>query len=145
MNLIRINLIYNILKNKDKILSIPNPIIVNNNMQIIYKNSIPEIENLLIVRINFYRNIGIIITDNVIKIKAKKIYDKLKESCNDLSNKFKFSNGCIKFKNRNNFVQRTICGESKSLNESFITLELVKIQSIVVKYNPENVCNEDET
>lgn len=40
--------IYNILKNKDTILAIPNSIIVNNNMQIICKNSIPEIENLLI-------------------------------------------------------------------------------------------------
>lgn len=63
-----------------------------------------------------------------------------------MPNKFKFSNGWfIKFKNRNNLVQRTICGESKSLNETFITQELVKIQSIVVKYNPEDVYNGNES
>jgi hypothetical protein len=58
-------------------------------MQIVSKNSIPEIENLLTVWINYYRDISLIITDNVTKRKAKKIYDKLKESFSDLPNDFK--------------------------------------------------------
>jgi transcription initiation factor IIE alpha subunit len=135
-----------IIARKDKILNIEKNVSPNSNIKKICTNSIPKIECILLKWIDYYLKFRIPITDNVIKVKAQQIYDKLKETETDLPQHFNFSNGWLsKFKLRNNIIQKTLHGESGSINEIVIKTEIEKLNLLLIKYGRDNIFNSDES
>jgi hypothetical protein len=138
--------IYNIIKRKDKILSVNDLVTQNINFKKISNNSIPEIEHELYKWINYCLTIHLIITDNIIRSKAIKIYEKLKDNDYRLPNNFKFSNGWLSnFKNRYNLTQRIINGENSLIDKDFLKQKIVALNSLLSKYKKENIYNADES
>lgn len=137
--------IYKILKQKDKLMSINELTIQNDNFKKMCNNSVPEIEYELSKWIEYCLTIHLIITDNIIQTKAIKIYDKLKKNDIILPNNFKFSNGWLSnFKNRYNLTQRLINGEGGSINEESLKKNILELNTLLRKYKRKNIYNADE-
>ena len=85
---------------------------------------------------------GVILTDLLIKEKAKIFVEALNIQEEDLS----FSNGWLhKFKRRNNIRRYRMHGESGSAPLASLSEERTRLQSILNQYTPDRIYNIDET
>ena len=71
---------------------------------------------------------------------------KVSEELNSATNSFQASNGWLeKFKIRYNIHFRTICGESRSVDQTIVDDWKSRLLSMIEHYKPEDVFNVDET
>lgn len=88
------------------------------------------------------RSKNIAISGPVLQEYARKVAEELNSS----SNAFRASNGWLeKFKARYNIHFRTICGESRSVNQVTVDDWKIRLSNIIEHYDPENIFNCDET
>ncbi|UYV81531.1 TIGD6 [Cordylochernes scorpioides] len=84
-----------------------------------------------------------IITDNLLREKAKKLGGQL-----DVPENFTYSSGWLqRFKGRFHISQRRLCGEGASISPAIIDEHLTNLNSMLANsgYDPANICNADET
>jgi hypothetical protein len=135
-----------IMSHKDKILEIDKYTLNSSKISKIDTKSILLVENILLKWINYYQKFDLPIIDNVLKFKAKHIYNKLKESDNDLPNNFNFSNGWLsRFKLRNNIIQKTLHGENEPINPDIIKKEIESLNLLLSEFDLDCIFNGDES
>ncbi|UYV71441.1 hypothetical protein LAZ67_8003210 [Cordylochernes scorpioides] len=86
---------------------------------------------------------NIIITDDLLREKAKKLGEHL-----DVPENFAYSSGWLqRFKGRFHISQRRLCGEGASISPAIIDEHLTNLNSILANagYDPANIYNADET
>ncbi|KAG0438707.1 Tigger transposable element-derived protein 4 [Dictyocoela muelleri] len=127
-----------IIKNKDAILSI----YFDNNDKFcrISRNKYSDLNNKLWDWVKLASNSDLILTEDIIKIKAQEIAKKLK------LNSFIGSNGWLyNFKKRFKICERTLSGETAGINIDNFYERIVEIKRKVAEFDPPNVYNMDET
>ncbi|UYV80695.1 BRWD3 [Cordylochernes scorpioides] len=86
---------------------------------------------------------NIIITDDLLREKAKKLGEQL-----DVPENFAYSRGWLqRFKGRFHISQRRLCGEGASISPAIIDEHLTNLNSMLANsgYDPANIYNADET
>ncbi|UYV80325.1 hypothetical protein LAZ67_18002420 [Cordylochernes scorpioides] len=86
---------------------------------------------------------NIIITDDLLREKAKKLGEQL-----DVPENFTYSSGWLqRFKGRFHISQRRLCGEGASISPAIIDEHLTNLNSMLANsgYDPTNIYNADET
>ncbi|UYV78953.1 hypothetical protein LAZ67_17000484 [Cordylochernes scorpioides] len=86
---------------------------------------------------------NIIITDDLLREKAKKLGEQL-----DVPENFTYSSGWLqRFKGRFHISQRRLCGEGASISPAIIDEHLTNLNCMLANsgYDPTNIYNADET
>jgi len=100
-----------------------------------------DLEHALHLWITYARNENLILTNEILIEKAKRLSQKL----GNIPNDFKYSNGWLeRFKKRFDVKKRIIHGETANVNLALYDIEIKNLQNEMSKYNPSDVYNMDE-
>ena len=111
----------------------------------------PTIENALLLWFSQARQLGLAITEDLLKLKAMEIKECLLEVLQTPEEKeklshFSASNGWIyRFRKRNAIKSRFLSGESSSVNTDYEELGRKELMEETKNYNAEDIFNADET
>ena len=144
---VTISTIFRILHDEDKITAKAQHITNPSKFCYLHHKSVILVEDILYKWFVHFRELHLVITDEILQIKAEQIFIKIKSSdmSNGLPEKFEFSNGWLdKFKTRFNICAKRICGDGVSISMLMVNNERLILQNLLRQYDKEDILNADE-